>query len=186
MLLGAASAIAVSAVVLIILDNRYLPAKFQFEEEKANPLYSLSQCTGDFEIDMYFHSKSTFGIIFKFIRNGSDLFIYPGHTGSVFCTNETGRVLFLAAFARSDSGCTLLAYDLETGKELWKTRLQALEPTPHSAYRNEVNLRIGPGTVSVHGRETYGDYIEVLDQRTGRTLAHRVYRDERGKKKVRW
>ncbi len=113
------------------------------------------------------------------MRNGTDLFILHGHMESVFRTDKTGSVLFFAAFGRSGSGCTLLAYDLGTGKELWKTRRDLLKVRERTGYSNELNLRIGPEIISVYGHESNGDYIEVFHQRTGRCLAHKVYRDIR-------
>jgi hypothetical protein len=31
------------------------------------------------------------------------------------------------------------------------------------------------GIVSIAGRESYGDYAEILDRETGKVLAHNVY-----------
>ena len=62
----------------------------------------------------------------------------------------------------------------------------------HSAYSNEVTMGLlsltgtenaDEGIVSITGRESYGDYVEMLDQKTGRVLAHKVYREGFGKAK---
>jgi hypothetical protein len=34
----------------------------------------------------------------------------------------------------------------------------------------------GEGVVSITGRESHGDYVEILDRATGKVLAHKVYR----------
>jgi hypothetical protein len=55
----------------------------------------------------------------------------------------------------------------------------------HTAYRNQVTMELssftevgkeGEGAIKITGRESYGDYIEVLDRATGKVLAHKIYR----------
>ena len=106
-----------------------------------------------------------------------------GHTGSVFRTS--GNVLYFASFPTWGQGCVVTAHELKTGKKLWETTLSAVGSSSHSAYSNEVTMGLAgsdegkdldEGVVSITGRESYGDYMEILDRKTGKVLAHRIFR----------
>jgi glucose dehydrogenase len=106
-----------------------------------------------------------------------------GHAESVFRTD--GNVLFFASFPTFTQGCTVFAYDLTTGKKMWETKLNAVPKVGHTAYRNQVTMELssfaelgkeGEGAIKIVGRESFGDYVEVLDRATGKVLAHKVYR----------
>jgi hypothetical protein len=91
------------------------------------------------------------------------------------------------------AGCDVAAYDLTSGNQLWRTRLQAISVVAHSFYSNRVTMSVarhlGPdredeGIVEIHGREHFGDYIEILDRDTGRILAHKTYPKPKEARKV--
>src|SRR5206468_2871000 len=120
---------------------------------------------------------------FEFVRQGKPLFAIEGHTGSVFGADKD--VLYFAQFSRCGSGCTVVAHELTTGAKLWETKLSAVGTPQHSAYLNQVTMGVSktPGGDSedervlfITGRESFGDYVEVLDCKTGTPLAHKVYR----------
>ena len=75
------------------------------------------------------------------------------------------------------SGGSVAAYDLKTGRQLWHSPLKGIGAVEHSAYRNLVNMGLGPTAVSIQGHESYGDYLEILDRESGKRLAHRVFRE---------
>jgi hypothetical protein len=58
--------------------------------------------------------------------------------------------------------------------------LKAVKIAAHSGYSNLINLSALEDVVVVHGKESYGNYVEIVDLKTGKTLAHRVY-DEHSK-----
>jgi outer membrane protein assembly factor BamB len=82
-------------------------------------------------------------------------------------------------------GCKVAAHDLKTGKQLWSSPLTGVPcPLPMSCTFNAVSLKVlkdsdksTDGVVWVSGHETYGDYYEVLDKKTGTMLARKVYRE---------
>jgi hypothetical protein len=122
-------------------------------------------------------------ITFKFVKDGKELLVINGHTRSVFRTRN--NVLFFAHFPVAGSGCVVSAHDLSTGKELWKTTLSAVGTPKHSMYSNEVTMGLSgttgadgkdEGVVSITGRGSFGDYIEIPDETTGKVLARKVYR----------
>ncbi len=175
--------LVIHASIFIAIGNSQLPNTFQFSEDEANPFYSNSQFsgaqfTGNWIIHMIARPNNYPNLTFKFVRKGKEVVAIPGHTRSVFCADDSEKVLFFAQFPHNSTGCTILAYDLRTGKELWKTRLHALgkiEQIDRLRYSNKVNLTFG-GSVWVSVRESFGDYIEALDPRTGKIIAHKVYR----------
>ncbi len=149
--------------------------------------YSLSQYHGDCRFHLTYDPSNVanrWRMRFAFERGGKELIVLHGHWESEFrCSNN---VLYFARFSASSAGCTVAAYDLTSGKKLWETELKAIQVFNHSAYSNEVAMSVGSldgvdrdgeGYVQITGRESAGDYIEVLDGKTGARLAHRVYRD---------
>ena len=160
--------------------------KFRFSETNTGVMFSLTQYRGDCRIHLI-HDPKKQGLMFRFERDGKDVLTFYGHPESVFRTVE--NTLYFAHFSPSSCGCTVAAYDLTTGKKTWETRLTAIGDLNHSGYLNQVTMGVsrltdldkeGEGVVSITGRESSGDYIEILDRATGKVLAHKVYRKEFG------
>jgi hypothetical protein len=153
--------------------------KFQFTEGQSGVITSLRQCDGDVRIHLIYDPKDWGKLTFKFERDGKEVLSLYGHTASSFFICD--HVLYFAHFSACSTGCAVAAYDLTTGKTVWKTRLSAVRPGWHSAYSNKVAMELvgskGEGVITVIGREAYGDYIEILDMLTGKVLAQRVYRE---------
>lgn len=165
-----------SVVALALRADNTLPETFDFNESECSPLKCLQQFRAKCEVHMIFDAtrRAQNNLKFKFVRAGKDLFVLGGHARSVFCGSTD--TLYFAHFEPTDCGCTVVAYNLDTGKLLWKTDLHAVGQVKHSAYRNEVLIGFCSGGIMVTGRESYGDYVEVLDRNTGATIAHRIYR----------
>jgi hypothetical protein len=160
--------------------NRAMRNRFPFKDEEANVLYSLSQFQGKCQVHMITNPTKRGTLTFKFVRDGIERVAVQGHSGSVFRADE--HTLFFAQFSPADCGCVVAAYDLDNGREIWRTELQAVGQVPHAAYSNKVNMyywhKAGreEEEISITGHESYGDYVEWLDRKTGKQLAHRVYR----------
>lgn len=89
-------------------------------------------------------------------------------------------VLYYTDFDPSASGCTVVAFDLNAKKQLWKTDLKGLGPIAHSGYRNDVRLDVFDGdTVQVFGKESSGRYVEFVDRTSGKTVGDRVFAEEK-------
>ncbi|HEV2947560.1 MAG TPA: hypothetical protein VGX70_09300, partial [Gemmataceae bacterium] len=73
------------------------------------------------------------------------------------------------------TGCSIFAYDLETKKELWKSRLQSISHQPHSVYDNAVTIENRGEILKVRGKESLLKYVEYVDMKTGKTLAQKEY-----------
>jgi hypothetical protein len=101
------------------------------------------------------------------------------HGGSAFAVRD--GVLFFADFSPYASGCKVVAYDLKSSKKLWDQPLKGLGPIAHFRYRNQVTLAIekhptaAAWAVVITGLESAGKYLELLDPRTGKQLAHKKF-----------
>jgi hypothetical protein len=100
-------------------------------------------------------------------------YTWVGHQGTVFARWE--HTLFVADFGPIRAGCRIMAVDLQTGRQLWKTNLKATSCPGHSMYRNQVNIETDGKVVTVRGNESYGRYIEFVDCQTGKTVGHKEY-----------
>ncbi len=120
--------------------------------------------------------KNKFGeITIRILDDGKELVAWEGHHRSVFALQ--GDVLVYAAFHPSSSGCALVAFDLKAQKQLWKTDLMGLGPIRHFRYSNSVNLDIiNNDAVRVFGSESAGQYLEIVDLKTGKTVGHQKYK----------
>jgi hypothetical protein len=110
---------------------------------------------------------------------GKELFAYTPSSGdpSYF---EVGGVFYYADYHFGTYGCTLVAFDLLAGKELWRTNLKGIGPVRHSKYRNQVWIEpLYEGAVIVFGNEAAGKYIEIVDRKTGQTLGHRLVKEKK-------
>jgi hypothetical protein len=157
--------------------------EFHFVQSDVGLVYLLSQFGGDCQVHMVYDPAKSWAMTFKFVRRGKAAVTIEGHTESVF--RAEGDLVWFAHFPRSTSGCAVSAHDLSTGQEIWRTKLRAVGNPEHSKYENRVAIYLSrltavergdEGVVVIVGHESYGDYKEVLDQKTGALLAHKTYR----------
>ena len=126
--------------------------------------------------------SSRFEGSFTFARKGGPKVEHRGHRWSTAVVR--GDVLYFADYDPITSGCTIIAYDLTTGKKGWAKAVEGLGPIDHSKYRNAVAMMVekhprtrGSFALVVTGWEAAGAYTEVLDLMTGKQLAHKTYMD---------
>lgn len=72
------------------------------------------------------------------------------------------------------TGCELFVFNLEKRQQLWTKFLKGLGPIDHWSYRNKINLSVREGRIKVLGNESYGQYIEIVDLVSGKTIEHRI------------
>jgi hypothetical protein len=102
--------------------------------------------------------------VYGWDENGTSAFVIRNH------------VLYRAEYDSMSSGCTIVAFDLKAGKELWKSTLRGLGPIDHSKYRNRVHIeKVDDAVFAVYGNESAGKYVELVEYKTGRTLGHKVF-----------
>jgi hypothetical protein len=116
--------------------------------------------------------KETFYKTIHIRKNGEDVVTWPGHFASVFIRG--GDTLYYADFSPNAHGCSIVAYQLNSRRESWKTPLIGIGFLGgHSMYTNRVNMKLKGNRLIVYGDEAGGRYIEILDVMTGRTLGQR-------------
>ncbi len=116
-------------------------ATFKFPESRSGLWYSLTQYPAEGQVHIIYDRREPWPMIFKFVRDGKDVVTVKGHAQSQF--HSEGNVLYFADFFPSSTGCSVAAYDLANGKQLWETKLSAMGNPGHSAYRNQVVLGVG-------------------------------------------
>jgi len=158
-----------------ILDK----AQWSFSQDEAAIFYSCTQSAFAYQIELIRPPGIRDELTIRFVKNGNAIVAWKGHTHSVFF--EKDNILVYALFNTNSQGCTLAAVDLASGTKLWRTELKAIPKASHSGYTNYINMHIQDDVVIVRGKEGFGNYEEVLDFRTGETLAYRFYPKEKKK-----
>ncbi len=145
--------------------------------EHASLLYGVTQHLSDYTVEILCPRREETRwppLVVRIFDGGKQVHSFTAHRETVF--TRFGDVLYVAEPARSTTGCTVYAYDLKTGKELWRTRLQSRSNRPHSAYSNMVTVELFfSDALLVRGNESLLRYIEFVDLKTGKTLAKREY-----------
>jgi hypothetical protein len=157
------------------LQARLDAQAWTFDEAQATLEYSTAQLGEGYSVKFLDGPRRFIGTI-QISRAGRILCSFPGHSGTTFV--RRGHILAYASYWPIASGCAVVALDLESGREIWDASLIGLGPIPHSMYRNEVALKVVGDSIEVTGRESGGNYVEILDWETGHTLARRVFGDD--------
>jgi len=114
-----------------------------------------------------------------YVRQAGRLVLsFKCHVSTPF--TRIGDTLFVADYSPLSSGCSIEAYDLSTGKKLWRHKLKGLGPMFHSKYWNYVVMDKVGDVIKVRGDEAAGRYVEYVDCKLGKTIAHnkRMKKDE--------
>lgn len=157
---------------------------FVFVDEMTGLWPSFIKFDADAEVHIVNDPKTPKRLEIRFVVDGSAVVSIQCNRHTSFAAGENR--LFLAQYEPDFPGCTLIAYDLTSGQEIWRTKLHQKQPGGASAYRNRVSIGYfdegglsdtkNEGSVLVKGSETYCDYIEVLDAKTGESIAIKHYR----------
>lgn len=127
--------------------------------------------TNDYEVELL--KKDKYHSAIK-IRDKSGRVVFSFEEGRLSLVFTRWRdTLFVAAHSHIASGCEVVAVDLQSGKTLWKTRLQGIGPIEHSQYLNRINIDTDGKRIIVYGNEANGRYIEHLDLKTGKMLVNK-------------
>jgi hypothetical protein len=148
--------------------------KWEWKDEYATAAYSAKNLPDGYKVDIADKKEFTNATL-KFSKDGKEVFKLEGHRGTVFVIKD--NVLYYADYNPISDGCSLVARDLTNAKELWKTPLQGIGPTPHSKYRNQVSLDWAEGALRVLGHESAGNYVEFVEPKAGKTVGHKVFKN---------
>jgi hypothetical protein len=149
-------------------------AAWSWSPERASVGDSFVHFPNTYQVELI-RKKNKYGAItLRLLDDGKELVSWEGHFRSVFSLN--GDVLVYADFLPTRTGCSVVAYDLKTQKQLWKANLKGLGDIAHFRYSNSVNLEILKNdAIRVFGNESAGQYLEIVDLKTGKTVGHRIY-----------
>ena len=143
-----------------------------WSDHAAGPLFCSVHLRAKLDVELVSHAENHRALTIRFLDNGREVASFRGHHRTVF--QAWKGTLYYADFSPHASGCTLLAVDLTTGKERWRRALRALGPIQHSAYTNKMTIDVFEPVVRLRGIESAGEYCEIVDMKTGRTLGHAV------------
>lgn len=158
--------------------------KFADEAKWDPPADDFQRCLAhqltDYTVEMTRAKGSHWEVILRVTDSGKEVYSWKGHLSTVFF--ERDGVLYHADFSQMSTGCAVVAFDLKAKKQLWRTDLKGVGPVDHSKYRNEVRMGLlDADAVVVYGHESDGKYVEILDLKTGKTVGHKVFKEEKGK-----
>jgi len=80
-----------------------------------------------------------------------------------------GEVLYVAFYYGIATGSALYAFDINSGKEIWKAEVKQLN-VDHSEYYNTVYLSAYKSRIIMEGIEAEGKYLQIFDSKTGERL----------------
>lgn len=145
--------------------NASLP-DWRFDPLSAHVLNSLSRAPADYPVEITKAARRSDWLRVR-VRNaeGNVVVAWEAHPFAVFAIR--GNRLYRTDFDPELTGGSVLAVDLRTGQQIWRTRLQALGKVSKVDYRNRMNLIVEEQSVVIYGHESAGDYVEYLDPATG-------------------
>lgn len=159
---------------------------WRFNWFAANLLNCVGRDLRDYEVEIRCPKRAPHGdlrLTVRLLTDRKEVFRFRGYPDTVFA--RSGDVLYVAEFNPATSGCTVVATDLKSGKQLWRSNLKGIGPVDHSRYRNHVTIDAEGEVLVVRGHETLGRYIEYIDMKSGKTVGHKKYPAEEPESQVR-
>jgi len=151
--------------------------RWEWDERAASPLGSMEHINPKYNIRLLFRKEKDSRQLYISVLEGErEVFTFKGHSRTVF--SIAGDHLYYANFSVMASGAEIVAVNLKTGKELWKSPLAGIGNQMHSEYSNSLNLEADPFSVKVFGKESNGQYFESKRADTGETIAHKRFTRE--------
>jgi hypothetical protein len=79
-------------------------------------------------------------------------------------------LLYIANYHPISTGSSLQCFDLRTGKMKWTADVKQVNAS-HSEYENTVILSMYKNKILMEGIESYGNYLQIFNAETGKSLA---------------
>jgi hypothetical protein len=147
------------------------PLEWRWSKDKASLAFSIKQNLPDYEVERVLEKEYYTPINIRTKKDRKLIYsLQKGHESTVF--TRWNEILYIAEYSPNATGCDVVAVDLNTGKQLWRTGLQGIGPTAHSKYLNLVNIETDGQRVTVTGNEAHGRYVEQVDVHSGKSLAN--------------
>ena len=150
------------------------PLVWKWSESKASLAYSTERHLPDFDVELV--GKSFFDRTLN-IRSKQDgtLICWSGDATESTVFTRWKDILYVAEYCPIRTGCEVVAVDLKSGNELWRTKLQGIGSVSHSKYWNLVNIETDGKVIIIAGNEAGGRYVEHLDIKSGKMLANKQF-----------
>jgi hypothetical protein len=111
-------------------------------------------------------------------RDGTPLYSWKASRDNVFTV--ASNMLYYALFGQyGGQNVKIVAVNLTTGKEIWRTPTQGPKPPPSLTSMDRVAVHMcvlnTGGALMITVSESAGRYYEIKDPRTGATVAYRAF-----------
>lgn len=148
--------------------------EWQWDDHAASPFASMNHINPKYDIRLLFKKeKDGHHLHISVLEGEREAFNFEGHLRTVFSVVDD--CLYYALFSTASHGATIVAVDLTTAKELWRSDVFGTGVVMHSSYSNALNLSADPFSVKIFGNEFGGQYFETKNAKTGVTTAHKVF-----------
>jgi len=157
------------------------PLVWKWSIDKACLAYSTEQHLPDFDVErsgegLFRDLEGTLKIRSK--EDGKLIYSYQKYASEHAVFTRWQNMLYVAEYSPVRTGCEVVAVDLKSGKELWRTKLQGIGPITDSKYENLVNIETDGEVIIVAGNEASGRYVEHLDIKTGKFLGNKQFESD--------
>lgn len=145
-------------------------AEFNFDDTLAAELkgYEVTATAGDTPLD----------VAVQVSKDGKELLSLPTHRWAV--VRQRDGVVYYTDFDPISPGCSVVAFDLNAKKRLWKCDLKGLGWFNNSKYRNKVRMEVlDDDTLRVFGKESSGRYVEIVSRGTGKRVGHKLFDEKK-------
>ena len=159
--------------VLTPMNQDEQQVTWRFFPDYASILYYLENKPKGFEVQILRPAEWDRGgrkMQVKILKEGKAIHKWDSHTEGAFVF--VGSTVVYSDHHPNAPGCRLIAWDLKESKQLWATSLKAVPALDTSQYQNQINMTIEEGQITVFGNESYGQYIETVDLKSGKTTSH--------------
>jgi hypothetical protein len=147
---------------------------WKWDERAASPFGSMDHINPKYNIRLLFKKeKDGHHLHISVLEGEREVFTFEGHSRTVFYIWDDR--LYYALFGTNSNGAKIVAVDLTTGKEVWRSEVLGIGMKLHSSYSNSLNLSADPFSVKIFGNEMSGQYFESKRADTGVTTAHKIF-----------
>ncbi len=147
--------------------------EWDFKLDRSTILTSLLEPHAEYTVSVTSSALRPEKLVISFWLDGIKKYEWTGHGHSLFKIIDNN--LYYASFDTIDTGADIVAVDLISGKEIWRSPVKGIGSPDHSAYANFLNIKIRAESVIIYGCETMGDYVEIKLLRTGETVGHKQF-----------